>query len=261
MTPFSSVMTLDAVADGFAAHVPGDWLQGRTTYGGLSAALCVEAAGRAFGGLPPLRSAQFAFAGPASGGLRIETRVLRQGKSSVFAGVDLFGEEGLATRALLCFAAERESALAYENLAPPAVPGPEVCSPILAGGPVPAFMRHFDFRQAGGHAPVSGSAEPHYMFWIRHRDDPVAATPAACLALADAAPPTAMAMFNAFAPVSTMTWTVDFAGELFAGGLEWCLLESRAERVRGGYSRQSTRIWRADGTPLLLASQCVAVFV
>ena len=58
MTPFSSMLgTMTRSEDDFAITLPPDWLQGRTAYGGLSAALCVQAALRAHPDLPPLRSA------------------------------------------------------------------------------------------------------------------------------------------------------------------------------------------------------------
>ncbi|MGD9799873.1 MAG: acyl-CoA thioesterase domain-containing protein, partial [Parvularculaceae bacterium] len=52
-------------------RVADNWLQGRTVYGGMTAALCLEAAQRAVPGLPPLRSAQVSFIGPAEGDLEI----------------------------------------------------------------------------------------------------------------------------------------------------------------------------------------------
>ena len=51
---------------GHLAHVTDNWKQGRTTYGGLSATLCVEAALKTLPDAPPLRSGQFAFIGPAA---------------------------------------------------------------------------------------------------------------------------------------------------------------------------------------------------
>jgi hypothetical protein len=60
--------------------IPEDWQQGRTTYGGLAAAICVESARRHFPGLPPLRSAQFSFIGPATGTLTARPQMLRKGK-------------------------------------------------------------------------------------------------------------------------------------------------------------------------------------
>src|SRR5262245_43266589 len=86
LTSFSHIIAaLQQRADHFTIALPSDWLQGRTAYGGLSAALCLEATLRRFPDLPPLRSAQFAFVGPATGALRIAVTMLRRGKSTVFA--------------------------------------------------------------------------------------------------------------------------------------------------------------------------------
>jgi acyl-CoA thioesterase len=80
MTAYTDLIAaVSATQTGYAAFVTDDWRQGRTTYGGLSAALCVEAALRTFPDAPPLRSAQFAFVGPAAGELAISVKPLRQG--------------------------------------------------------------------------------------------------------------------------------------------------------------------------------------
>ena len=84
-------------------------MQGRTAYGGLSAALCYEVASRVAEDLPPLRSAQFAFIGPAICELRLTPTLLRRGKSAAFYGVDMVCDAGVAARALLYFGAERPS--------------------------------------------------------------------------------------------------------------------------------------------------------
>ena len=88
MTPFSQLLAAVAPqGEGYAVTAPDDWRQGRTLYGGLTAALCVDAALRANPDLPPLRSAQFTFAGPANGAVRSTPTVLRRGKSTVFVAV------------------------------------------------------------------------------------------------------------------------------------------------------------------------------
>jgi hypothetical protein len=52
-TPFRRMMeSLAPEAGGLAIDLPADWLQGRTAYGGLTGALCVEAAGRLHPDLP-----------------------------------------------------------------------------------------------------------------------------------------------------------------------------------------------------------------
>ena len=48
------IAALEQRGDHFTIAVPSDWLQGRTAYGGLSAALCLEASLRTFTDLPPL---------------------------------------------------------------------------------------------------------------------------------------------------------------------------------------------------------------
>ena len=110
MTPFSALTA--AMLDDGDSHlitVPDDWLQGRTAYGGLSAAMTLEAIYRSEKDLPPLRSAQFCFIGPATGELRVSNSVLRKGKSTVVVGASLDGESGIAVRSTLCFGAGRES--------------------------------------------------------------------------------------------------------------------------------------------------------
>ncbi len=127
------IAAVAATESGFSAFVTDDWKQGRTTYGGLSAALCVEAALRTFPEAPPLRSAQFAFVGPASGELAIQVKPLRQGKSTLFVAVDLVGEQGVATHGVLTFGAARASTLSHSE-----VPAPDVVAPRPAN---PSFRR------------------------------------------------------------------------------------------------------------------------
>ena len=115
--------------DTWTADVSEDWRQGRTLFGGLCGALCLEAANREFTDLPPLRSAQFALVGPGAGKIMARLSMLRRGKSTVFVGADLFSEEGLATRATFGFAAPRPSAYNYAMDAMPEVKTPEQSTP------------------------------------------------------------------------------------------------------------------------------------
>ena len=263
MTSYTDlVAAITATDTGFSAHVSDDWKQGRTTYGGLSAALCVEAAQLAFPEAPPLRSAQFAFVGPAAGELSIGVKALRQGKSTLFASVDLVGEQGVATHGTLTFGAPRESHIAAYNDVPfPAVAPPDQCEPFHKGdtSQAPSFIRQFDFRVAGGGRPGTGEP-PEYLLWIRHRD--LGATSlSALIALGDAPPPPAMTLFQKFGPISTMTWALDVVGLPDEGDDGWRLLRSKSETIGDGYSTQEMHLWDSRGRPLILARQNVAIFV
>ena len=255
----------DLSSDGevFHANVTDDWLQGRTTYGGLSASLCVEAARRSFGQFAPLRSAQFLFIGPVAGRVRMWPKLIRRGKSSVIVAVELQGEAGLAAQASLVFAVSRPSKYRYAGLSIPEVAAPADCPDFFGGTWAPDFApHHFEARRAGGSALISAASDPDFLVWARHRDSDADGSMAALVALADVLPPPALSLVESPAPLSTMTWMLDFlSGEDMEDPGNWRLLRSRAESVRDGYSTQSMAVWSMDGKLLLAGRQHVAVFI
>ena len=78
----------------WSINITENWMQGRTTYGGLSSALCLKAVSNNHTDLPPLRSAQINFTGPVGGLVTIHTKIIRQGKSVSFIQAELIGEKG-----------------------------------------------------------------------------------------------------------------------------------------------------------------------
>ncbi len=243
----------------FAAAVPGDWMQGRTLYGGLSAALCLEAVRRANGAPAPLRSAEIAFVGPAGGAVTMSPEILRKGRSVTFAGADLHGEKGLATRALFCFGEARASAFDRSFLAAPHAPPPEECAAYFEDWSGPDFARHFDSRLAKGARPVTGAEAHDHHAWVRHADG-AATGMVAILALADMLPPAMLAMFTEFAPISSITWMINFLQDEPRTEDGWWLLQSRAEHARAGYSSQDMTIWNRAGEAVATGRQSVAIF-
>jgi len=274
-TPFTTLLAQLAEApDGSRLAVTDDWTQGRTLFGGLSAAFCALAGTRAAGeGLegppPPLRSGQFAFVGPASGPLRLSTEILRRGKSTVFVQADLHGEAGLACRAILTFGAARASAIDDIDLAPPTARPIADCPPLHGPGGGPGFTANFDIRPAleafsfrpDPANPPATPLRPDLLLWARHKDEAAGAGPAALLALADVPPPAAIRLMKAPAPISTMTWMVDlFEPPPAESDSGWRLLRSSAELTREGYSSQAMALWDETGRPLAIGRQNVAVF-
>ena len=263
MTAFSDLLSsLEKDGDAFRITLTDDWLQGRTTYGGLSAALCVEAALRGVPDLPPLRSAQFTLIGPASGALSVTASVLRRGKSAVFVGADVTGDAGLATRAVLSFGIARTSAVSFESLPMPEVAGIEDSPSFFGEKPMINFQQQFESRMAGGARPFAGGdAPPQYLVWFRHRDPKSRDGIVPLIALADAPPPAAMVLFPTPGPISTMTWTMDILDDAPATRDGWWLVRSTAENAHQGYSSQEMTVWNTDGKPVIAARQTVAIFV
>jgi acyl-CoA thioesterase len=241
---------------------PAAWSQGRTLYGGMTAALAYEAVKRAHAELPPLRSAQFAFIGPASGRLRFSTTLLRRGRSSTIIAADCANEEGIAARALFVFGAARESKLVHDYLPLPEVPAPDACPLFRKSAPTrPGFWDNFETRLASGARLLETAApRPEFAVWTRFVDHGGANPVTALLAIADCLPPAAMTHFPELAPISTMTWSIDVTAAP-ASGDGWFLLASSSERAHEGYSMQRMAMWDQAGVALAIGRQAVAIFI
>jgi len=258
---FSALMK-GLVRDGevFRANVHEGWLQGRTLYGGLLAAYCLQSASAAFPDVPPLRSAQLAFVGPSSKMVALHPSMLRRGRSTAFVGVDSQGDDGISARATFCYGAARQASRAGVQVVAPIVPPPSDCEPFPLTIPGLNFPRNFERRSAGGNAPFSKSSNMTTAIWLKHRDDAAPDTMASLVALADAALPAAMAFFDSYKPLSTMTWSLDVLTDRIANGAGWWLVEVQAESLRDGYSSQKMTVWNAEGEAVLCCRQHVAVF-
>jgi len=250
---------MEAEGGGWSVDAPAAWSQGRTLYGGASAALCVAAAARALPDLPPLRSAQLAFVGPGSGRLSIEVELVRRGRSSATVAARIDGGAGPATRSILTYAAARESGIGYDLSEAPAVPAPEACRVVRRVPGTPEFIEQFEIRAAGGSRPFSGAERPEFISWVRlvsqSETDPVAAL----LALAYSLPPASYVRFPHPAVISTMTWSVDLFEQPRAG--PWHLLRSASDQAANGYTTQVMTVWDAAGRRLAEARQLVAIFI
>lgn len=262
LTDFSELLTqLARHSGGFSITLPLDWQQGRTAYGGLLAALALHATQQAFAELPPLRSAQFLFFAPATAAVRMTPSVLRRGKSAVFVGVEIESEAGACARAHFCFGLARGIDQDFVDAPWPAASRADACPEFFTWPNQPQFRQHFEGRLVRGGRPGSPRSHPEMLVWMRHRDEHVAADYVGVLALADALPPGALAIYHDAVPISTMTWSIDFlTADCPVSADGWWLLQCAADNVQHGYSAQRTTIWNSVGRPILMARQTVAIF-
>lgn len=239
--------------------VPPDWLQGRTVYGGLTAALALQSVLLSAGGasLPPLKSASFAFVGPAVPPLTFHQRILRAGKSVTAVAVEAMSDAGPALDGFMIFGQERQSALCYDTAPMPKVQPPLACAP-WPKEVMPDFLQHFEVRQAGVAYPLAGAEHPEFLVWLRHLDANHVDPMVALVALADGLPPAAMNFFKAPAPISSITWSFDILAPVVEEG--WLLMRSYGGQARDGYSAQDMEIWTESGKRLLWGRQNVAIF-
>ena len=261
MTTKFSEMLMNAAFDDdvLSVSISDGWMQGRTTYGGLSAALGYETARRSFPDLPPLRTAMVTFIGPAGGAVKGEARLLREGKSVTFVEADIIADQGLATRSLFGFGANRTSNIVGNFAQPHGQPGPDGLEPYIPEGMGPPFAQHFETRLAQGARPFSGSEEFDHYIWVRHKDK-AATGIAALIALADMPPPAVLPMFSEFAPISSMSWMINVLTDNPETEDGWWLLQSRAEHASKGYTSQDMLVWNSDGELVIAGRQSVAIF-
>lgn len=243
------------------AHIPESWMQGRTTYGGLTAALSLQGALGLVDDIP-LRSAQVAFVGPVGGDVRIKPTLLRRGKNTAFVSVDVVAETGVAAQSIFAFGARRESALHFDDMPMPDARAPEEIESFFdKDRPRPGFTQNFDMLMASGGRPVSGSSEKSIGLWMRHLDPDAPQDATAVLAIGDAPPPAAMSMLSVPSRISSMTWMAEFMTDSISTDPEgWYYAQHTAQLAKDGYSSQSMRLWNRQGEPILVGRQTIAVF-
>lgn len=267
MSALDKVLALEPVSDTiFRAQISEDWMQGRTTYGGLSSALALTAAKQAFPGEQPLRSALISFIGPVAGECEISVRQVRASKSSRFIMAEVTstneaGELTYGTHALFTFSNARESHVDHANLPMPEIAPPEELEPLPFHPMRPAFTRHFDMRPSNGPELPMGQEEAEILAWVRFGEEPAVDTDIGLLALGDALPPAALTLFRQFGPVSSMNWTVHMLVDQPQTRDGWWLLHSRAEHSERGFSVQEMTVWNRDGQAVARGGQGVGIFV
>ncbi len=250
----------EATAEGLALEVPESWHQGRTAYGGFSAALALVAARRAGGeGLAPLRSAQVSMVAPVSGLVEARAMVVRQGRNATWISAEIRSGGALAFLAMFVFMGPVESGVHLNDRTAPAN-----VVPLTEGREIrfndhsPMFLRnHFESRHA---MPPSEGAVPELCRWVRLSDGGPDDVMVELLLVADALPPGVMPLLSARVPVSTMQWQVNLLTPDPVTQDGWWLLRSSGDYAEKGCSSQRMGLWNAAGEPVMAGMQSVALF-
>lgn len=267
---------LAPLAQGAEVQVPPTWSQGRATFGGLVAALLyrraqavLAAAGIDLAKKPP-RSLTFSLVAPlAPGAARVEANILRSGKSVTQLEARIVQDGQVAAMMLASFGTPRASEILVAA-APVPVYGAAESWPALpyVAGLSPEFMQHFEFRWAAGRMPFSGTPATTGDMggWVRFRAPTQGTDIGHLLGLVDAWPPAVLPMLSRPAPLSTLTWTIEFTPAAFDAALRAASADAffgylaQTELSADGYAHAASRFWRADGTLLAIGRQTIAVF-
>lgn len=248
--------------DTFSADIPENWRQGRTAYGGLTAALMLAGVMKRFEDLPPLRSALINFVGPVTGSPTLYSNLQRQGRNVTSLSAEAKVGEKSVGRAEFLFGAARSSNITVDFPAPAAPPPKEVplFTPPAMRDVVPGFFHNFDTRLIAGGHPMMGTDEGYIRTWSRHKHAASRAGIESLLCIGDVLPPAAMPLMKTFAPISSMSWIFNVLMDAPATEDGWWHIESKLTAARGGYSSQVMRIWNTDGKLIVEGLQSIAIF-
>lgn len=244
---------------GFRLAIPEDWHQGRTAYGGLSAALALEAA-RTVGGasLPPLRSALVSFVGPLFGTVEARARKLRVGRNATWISADILRDGEVGLTATFVFMGAVPSSLHLNDRPLPAGLVPVEQARERVSPQAPVFLReHFETRYA---MTRDGQPSAEICLWVRPRAYAGIDPATALLLSADALPPAVFPLLAKPAPISSMTWQANFLSPAPVTSDGWWLLRSRGDYAENGCASEALEGWSLDGAPVLSGMQSIAVF-
>lgn len=249
--------------------VTPDWLQGRTTFGGLLSLLAVQAMRDVCGNNWPLRALQTNFVGPVvAGDFYADITLLRQGKNirQVQCHViqeDADGNIQVGGVLIGVFGTGRDSTL------PALMPQmPEVSKSIdeamllpFIPGLTPDFTQHLEFRFGEGGLPFTGAADWFSRTYLRLRQAQGIDAELMSVLLSDAGPTPALARLNRPAPASSVSWALELrpiTDDVAHDGI-W-RMDKDALAVGEGYVNERTSLWTPSGQLAALGYQVVAVY-
>ena len=241
------------------AHLSPFWMQGRTAFGGITAALALAAARRSLPELPELRSMQAAFLRPVLDEVTFEVTLIRAGRTASFVQVDAISDGALGARMTFVFGAARPSVIVHDYGPVPVLPDPVECTPLIRRSSAPSFFSNFDAVIIEGDQLVSGSDRPEVIVWSRLLHPEGVSPEIALICNADSMPPAAMPTFKERAPISTITWSLDMAR--MPSKADWLWTRTTSKQAAEGYSVQDMELRDTDGSLVASAQQMVALFL
>lgn len=251
-------------------EIPQDWLQGRTSFGGLVSVFAVQAmrdvASGAWPGNVSLRALQTNFIAPVEQGvLTVSVHVLREGKNVRQVQAMVKQRDEIAALMVGVFGADRETVVPAllptrretrkEVDALPFVP--------FALGQRPHFTAHLDMRWGDGAPPFTGTDVWHADLHLRllDADVPSLSPELMTVLMADASPTPVLSQFKKPTPASSVSWALELRPLAHDEKLDgWWRADNVAVAASGGYVNQQSKLWAPSGALAALAYQVVTVY-
>lgn len=247
--------------DRLQVDVGDDWLQGRSVFGGLQAAIAL-AAMRVHAPDLPLRTLQMTFIAPVPAGtVRAVATPLRSGKNTQHVQARLEDEQGeLLALVVGVFGAGRASRVQREPTLPAMNDAATAQVLPFLPGITPNFMQHFAVTLREGALPFTAKPVHSSRYSVDLVDDG-AASEWHLLAIADFVPPVALSWMDTVVPGSSLTWMLEVLDDDYREQrLQGWRIDAELVAARDGYTSQSTWIVAPDGRAVALSQQSMVVF-
>lgn len=245
-----------------------DWLQGRTSFGGLISTLAVQAMRDVAGGAWPaavkLRALQTSFIGPVGqGAMDVQVTLLREGKN-IRQVQALVKQQGQVAALLLgVFGIDRETIVpAKSPPQPPVALSPQDTPPRVVRGGAPHFTQHMDMRFVEGAAPFSGEHSELSKIHLRLQGEPAPIdVELLTVLLADVPPTPVISNFTQPTPASSVSWELELRPLAQAPAADgWWRVDTDVLASGGGYVNQITKLWAPGGELAALGYQVAAIY-
>lgn len=251
-----------------AFSIQADWGQGRTTFGGMSAALILGRMIHELDKDQPLRAVNVSFCGPVlvNEPFELNTQILSSGKSISQMNGSLTQDGKLKTQVSACFGTERTSSIQVP-VEKRSDLGKRGCEPgsgkplPFKEGITPAFTQNVELHWVEGEFPFRGSEQTRMAGWARLKHAPAQFEDEHLLAIIDAWPPAVLPMLDQPSPTSSVTWNVEFIHA--RPGLapnDWVYYECDVVQAEAGYAHTQAKIYHPNGDLIALSRQLVTIY-
>lgn len=236
-----------------------EWYQGRGVYGGVIAALLMNATHSLADDWTP-RTLTVHFCAPAKAGTcQVHASVIQSGKKVKHVQGTIIGKEGVIATALATFARSRECHYTYPATKAPTAPVPEDVLELPINAPMmPSFCQFLSYRFCLHGIPYSGSDIPALGGWSDFRSEYQQDHAYFC-ALLDAWAPAVFSSLTEFTVAATVNLTYHFLQSDLSQLQGPFLFSGEVTSMSEGYAEEQDFLWDRHGVPIATARQLVAL--
>lgn len=253
---------LSSISEERETLIPETWAQGRTTFGGLTAAILCEATVKGTDPIRKLRNFEIGFARPleALKPFEIQIETLANGKTVTIKSARIIQEGKVRATARADYALPLESRVLIDTFSTPQLK--EKRSSIrLQGDHLPVFFQHFDNHIATEGIPFHGHDVPEIGGWMGFKESPRKMTDSHLICVIDSWPPTASSYYKGFKPLSTLSWSIHFADPGHeVSPTEHLGYQSKVNFAKNGLSSSQAKIWEPGGKLLAISIQTNIIY-